>query len=670
MITLGITGSFADLAGRFMPDAPEWLFHDSAAALVVDGVVVAAVEEERLNRFKHTNFFPSLATQACLLTGGVRPSEIDEVAFFFAEDYSDLEFGHEYLKSSDVPTISSRDLLITRLAEATGRTFEPSDVHFVPHHVAHGFGVLSDSGFQTCLVVVVDGNGEDEGLSVFRGDAGRLDLLRKYPMKDSLGHLYLASLPLMGFRRFDEYKVMGLAPYGDPTIYRKDLGGFYDLLADGGYKVDSAGFLDHFLRIGFQPRRRNQPPRPQDADLAAGLQKILEDVELHVLRHWSTQTGLRELCLSGGVAQNSSVNGSVLRADLFDRVFVHPASHDGGAAAGAAQFRCAQRTRHSTGRRLATAFLGPELGTRDDIVEEVRRWTPFVEWESLADEDEARTAASRIARGEVVGWATGRSEYGPRALGHRSILADPRDPGCRDRVNGMVKKRESFRPFAPAVLGDHAARIFDLPRTIASYQYMSCVVYVRPEWRERLPAVTHVDATARIQIVTEAENPSLWKLLTEFHRLTGVPVLLNTSFNNFAEPIVQSVADALRCLVTTTLDCVVMPGHAIRRRPKIADAVLSSSILLPARTELHSVHRGGPGLRQEFLAIRRYTGAPSISLSARLHEVLVAAAGGRMSLIDAGIVPRTPEAASCAQELLRLWEQRVVDLAPAAAPTA
>ncbi|GAB3066770.1 carbamoyltransferase family protein [Micromonospora schwarzwaldensis] len=659
MITLGITGSFADLAGTFMPDVPEWLFHDSAAALVVDGTVVAAVEEERLNRLKHSNLFPASAARQCLEMAGVRAGDVDQVAFFFGEDYADLEVGYEYLKFGDVPALSARELLGARLAEAVGRTFRPEDIHFTKHHRAHAFGSFADSGFDDALAVVIDGNGEAESISVFQCRDNGLELLRSYPTRDSLGHLYLSLLPFLGFRRFDEYKVMGLAPYGDPSTYLGLIREHYELLADGGYSLDPAAVVEHLLRSGFRPRRRGEATRTQDADLAAALQASLEDIEQHLFRYWARETRATRLCLSGGVTHNSTANGRVLQWGLFDEVFVHPASHDAGASAGAAQYRQAEEGGRR-GKGLINAFLGPELGDHTAVRAELVSWRSFVEVEEIDPGTETIRAASAIADGQVVGWAHGRSEFGPRALGHRSILADARDAANRDRVNAMIKKREGFRPFAPAVLAESAAEVFDLTATRARLDFMGCVVDVRPEWRERLPAVTHVDGSARVQTVHRDTNPVMWELIDHFRAATGTPVLLNTSFNNFAEPIVQSVRDVLRCLVTTALDLVVLPGHVVRRKEGFRAALHTARIELHPATRLREVVTAD-GTSRRVVAFRTQ-GAKEVEVDAAVFGLLRAATAGPTSAAAHGL----PADDDVLDALLILWENRVVDFhAPA-----
>ncbi|MEH0542263.1 carbamoyltransferase C-terminal domain-containing protein [Streptomyces sp. B21-105] len=660
MITLGITGSFSDLSGKFLPALPDWFYHDSAAGLVVDGTAVAAVEEERLNRIKHTNKFPHEAVRACLEIAGIRPGDIDNVAFFFGEEYSDLELGYQYLENPDELVRSARDLVEERLHECLPTGFSADRITFVPHHLSHAFGTFADSGFDSGLALVMDGNGEAESISVYRGASGKLDLLKTYDISRSLGHFYLSALPLIGFKRFDEYKAMGLAPYGDPEVYREEFARCTAVLPGGEFEMDGAALVERFLRKGYRPRRRGEVPRAEDAHLAAALQEVLERVVLHIARHWRDETGERRLCLAGGVAHNSSANGRLLSSGLFDDLFVHPASHDAGSALGAAQsLQSEAGVFHS--KRLRHVFLGPNLGARLDVSAAVHRWAPFVEWEAVDPGDEHDLAARLIDEGAIVGWARGRSEFGPRALGHRSILADPRHAGNRDRVNAVVKKREEFRPFAPAVLAEHLETVFEAVPTRAPLDFMSYVVQVKDEWRERLPAVVHVDGSARVQTVDKDSNPAFWQLIQSFYKRSGVPVVLNTSFNNFAEPIVQTTDDALRCLVTTALDCLVLPGFVIRRRSDLVEAILTSVPSLHPAAELRKIVRPGKPGSSRTVATFHYAGAREIDVSPALWDLL---ATGTTSPADLGLSSAGDDGARVADELMRLWELRIVDLAP------
>lgn len=300
-------------------------------------------------------------------------------------------------------------------------------------------------------------------------------------------------------------------------------------------------------------------------DLAAGLQHKLEEIVLHVLKYWADQTRLSAMCFTGGVAHNSSLNGTILRSGLFDEVFIHPASHDAGAAEGAA-IAAAYKLGAAPFEqpRLRSASLGPSLGEPDEIERTLNSWKTMVDYEHLTDVVE--TAAELLTDGAVLGWAQGCSEFGPRALGNRSIIADARPRENRNKINAMVKKRESFRPFAPVVTPEDAATYFDFPKTRANYDFMSFVIDVREDRREELGAVTHVDGTARVQVIDPATNEQFYRLVRRFGDRTGTPVLLNTSFNNNAEPIVQTVQDVLTTFLTTDLDALVIGDFLVRRR--------------------------------------------------------------------------------------------------------
>ncbi|MET9499464.1 carbamoyltransferase C-terminal domain-containing protein [Streptomyces sp. NPDC006552] len=669
MITLGITGSLTALQGNRLRELPDWFFHDAAAAVVVDGVTVAAVEEERLNRIKHTTAFPEQAIRFCLDMAGINPSQIDEVAFFFGEEYTDLELNHQYVERPAEELVSARDLLKEGLERAVGQMPANRPLSFVPHHLSHAFGSWADSGFDNSLVTVVDGNGESESISIYHAEAGALRPIKTYPIDASLGHLYLELLPLMGFKRFDEYKVMGLAPYGDPSVFRKELERFVEFLPNGEVGIDRPPMVEHFLRAGFRPRRKGESFRQADADLAAALQETLEKSMLHLLGHWRAETGEQRLCLSGGVAHNSSSNGRVLTSGLFNEVFVHPASHDAGAALGAAQYRQSLSGLRIGGRRLSHVFWGPDVNERTDsgqtVDQAVQRWSPLLTVERISAGEETDKAAELIAENAVIGWATGRSEFGPRALGHRSILADPRLAENRDRVNAKIKKREGFRPFAPAVLQERAGSVFDLTSTKAPLDFMSFVVGVQPEWRDRLPAVTHVDGTARVQVINGEHNTNLWNIVKKFEERTNVPVVLNTSFNNFAEPVVQSADDVIQCLLTTGLDAVIMPGYLLRRVPDLDSALLSCSLkALPMTRFERTQYTDTEGSITDTFSVR--LGVPRSQPVAISRHLWNALADSRARTLPVGDIPvaADDERNQLLAEVMLMWENRYIEVVP------
>jgi carbamoyltransferase len=381
-------------------------------------------------------------------------------------------------------------------------------------------------------------------------------------------------IALLGYVFTEEYKVMGLAPYGNPARFRRAFRDIYALLPQGDFLLrwDLIGTLNKLV-----PARKRQDPLEQiHADLAAALQETLEDIVLHVVRYFRELTGNTRLCLAGGVAHNCSLNGKLLYTGLFDDIFVHPASHDAGCAIGAGvyPFLLGNGFRVSgvppilsipvatgdspsyVGDELRTVYWGSDIGSEEIIQATLSEWHEFVHFEAVRD-IAARTA-TMISKGAVVGWVQGRSEFGPRALGNRSIVADPRKAENKDIVNAMVKKREAYRPFAPAILEEYVHDYFDLPVEKNRFPFMTFVVRVRPEKQELLRATTHVDGTARIQTVCREDNPRFWQLIDAFRVITGVPVLLNTSFNNNHEPIVDSVEDAIVSFLTTGLTHLVL----------------------------------------------------------------------------------------------------------------
>lgn len=669
MLVLGLNGNFSTGGADLVPLMSEFFFHDASASLVRDGELVAAVEEERLNRIKKTTKFPVNAIRACLDTAGVTPAEIDAVGFYFRETHMDAVLNHLYTEHQRVPVRFSRELIKQRLSEEFGWDLPDAKLVYAPHHDAHAMSAYMHSGMREALVVVLDGRGEENSGTVYHAADGRLDKLADYSVMQSLGVLYLNATQLLGYGFGDEYKVMGLAPYGDPATYRKLFAQLYTLRDNGAYDLHpnltvpslvSPLFLEH----GFLPRRKGEPFTQEHKDFAAGLQEAVETIALHVFRHWAAATGLPGLCFGGGVAHNSSLNGVLLKSGLFREVFIHPASHDAGAGEGAAFVAMAELGhRLPPGDRLRHASVGPALGTEAEVEARLAAWNAVVEVERQADIVD--TAARLLADGAVLGWAQGRSEFGPRALGNRSIIADARPAENQTRINAMVKKRESFRPFAPVVAAEDAKSYFDLPDTVAAYEFMSFVVPVLPERRAELGAVTHVDGTARVQLVDPLSNARFHRLVTKFGELTGTPVLLNTSFNNHAEPIVQSVDDVVASFLTTELDYLVVEDFLVRRR---SDARTGLDRLVPAfRPVTRLAERSGDGSAAAVTVAREifldYSGGPVATVSEPLYELL-RKVDGRTSLGEL-LASAEGEPDAVRDELYDLWQQRLLNLTPA-----
>lgn len=655
MLVLGLSGNFSPEDENLAPGMDEFLFHDAAACLVRDGVVVAAAEEERFNRVKKTTKFPTNAIRYCLDAAGAAPSELDAVAYYFDEFTINRVLNEVYLRNARVPARFSRELMATRLREDLGLAGIPGGGPvYVPHHQAHATATLVHSGFDESLVLVMDGTGGSMSGTVYRSRGTELEQLAVYSVPKSLGIFYLAVTLFLGYTIGDEYKVMGLAPYGDPERYRELFESFYSLEEKGGYELDWNTARFALLANGFTPRRRGEPFTRSHKDMAAAIQAAVERIALHVLGYWREATGLSRLCFSGGVAHNCSLNGEILRSGLFDEVFVHPASHDAGAAVGAALV--ADRTLRgdtAVGERLVNANWGPGPG---DVEQELTRWKSFVDARRSADV--VAEAADLLADGKVIGWVQGGSEFGPRALGNRSILADPRPAENQTRINAMIKLRESFRPFAPAVLAEAAADYFELPATDADYEFMSFVLKVRPG--SGLGAVTHVDDTARVQCVSTAANPLFHRLIGAFGERTGTPVLLNTSFNNNAEPIVQTVEQAVVTFLTTELDVLVVGDHVVTRAGSRVDVGTLVPTLLPSSRLTETTRRTLAG---ELVGTRGlfFEQAPANlrQLSDTAFTALTNADGIRTLRELAG-----EWSDEVAAEFTELWRDRLIGLAP------
>ncbi|WP_229698989.1 carbamoyltransferase family protein [Wenjunlia tyrosinilytica] len=641
--------------------------HDASACLVQDGVLRVVVEEERLNRLKKTTKFPVNAIRHCLSEAGAELSDVDAVAFTFDEHFVDSFLNARHIEDPTLPVRYSRELIRERLREAFGTDVPEGSITYSAHHRAHGLSAFVHSGLDEALVVVMDGVGGLDSTTVYHGSGADLNTLSSYPAAKSLGLFYLACTKMLGYGFGDEFKVMGLAPYGDPSVYRQAFGRLHGLGAGGDYELRAHAAPQVFLAEGFRPRRRGEGFTQQHKDFAAGLQHTLQRIVLHILAHWRTTTGLRQLCLSGGVAHNCSMNGAVLRSGLFDHIFVDPASHDAGAAVGAAygvHHPNSTTPPTTTPRTLQTASLGPSCGTDHDIETTLNTWSSVVDYEHC--ENIVDRTAQLLADGAVIGWVHGRSEFGPRALGNRSIIADPRPAKNRDRINAMIKKREGYRPFAPVVTAEAADTYFEIPPTTANLTFMSFALTVRNERRHELGAVTHIDGTARVQVVDHHSNQRFHQLVQRFGDLTGTPVLLNTSFNNNAEPIVQTVHDALTTFLTTELDHLVIENHLIQRRPPNPATLDTFLLQLPPTTRLtKSIGMTSAGERTVRHELNLGSPTSSHEVSPQLFALLERADG------------RTPIgelAAACGMsdetraELFGMWQRRYFTLRPAPIP--
>jgi carbamoyltransferase len=656
MRVLGLSGDFR----RPDEEVRSYVGHDAAAVLVEDGEVLAAVEEERVCRVKHASYFPVGAIHACLAEAGLAIEDVDRFAFPWRQDGLDAMVAHWRLTD---PTSTRPGTAVGYLEaylgeqlgiDATGR------VRFCAHHLAHAVSAVLPSGLGDCLVAVFDGSGDDRSGAIYEVRDGQLEERRWFDRSQSLGELYTTLIGAIGFGRFEEYKVMGLAPSGrgvGPTV---DLSQYVELLDGGDYRLRLDRF--HPLAAGEGPplRRKGEPLRDTDRAFAAGLQDLLVGIVRHVLDHHRDETGLGDLCLAGGVIHNCAMNGELARHGGFDHVFVQPAAHDAGAALGAALTVCGAEGSLVRARPLRTMALGRDIGGPDEVGTALARWGGAIEVARV--EAPAEAAAAALVADEVIGWVQGRAEFGPRALGQRSILADPRPAANRDRVNQLVKRREGFRPFAPAVTHEALADWFvPLPAAVDT-DFMSFVLEVRPDRREQLGAVTHVDGTARAQTVSRDVQPEFWALIDAFDRAGGVPVVLNTSFNGSAEPIVDTVDDAVVGLLTLGLDRLVIGPYVVTPADRPPAALLAELCpRLPAHRSLRLRPSPGGGAADHAVATQAspWFDQHEQPISAAAHDLLARAGGGRTIAALA-----TDLDAELADELHELWRARVVILGP------
>ena len=578
-------------------------YHDSAACLLQDGRIIAAAQEERFTRKKHDPSFPDQAIAYCLAEAGIIPEQIDQVVFYekpflkferLLETY--LAFAPRGFRSFalSMPAwikdkLFQKSVLTKALSNALGETIDwQSRLLFSQHHLSHAASAFYPSPFERAAVLTLDGVGEWTTSSLAVGQGNRLTILKEIHFPHSLGLLYSAFTYYTGFKvNSGEYKVMGLAPYGKPRYADLITEHLIDVADDGSFQLDMRYFdyatgltmtTKHFHKLfGGPPRQPEAQITQREMDLAASVQKVTEDIVLRLARSIQRQTGEKNLCLAGGVALNCVANGLLARANLFDNIWVQPAAGDAGGALGAAFAAWhlhldGERPEHVSRDLMHGSYLGPAFS--DEAASTALNvcggiFTRYSESELLT------RVTTALSAGKAIGWMQGRMEFGPRALGARSILADPRSALMQSQLNLKVKYRESFRPFAPAVLSEHVSEWFEHE---ADSPYMLFVAPIRENKRHPItaldaaqmgldqlkvprsviPAVTHVDYTARLQTVHEETNPKFHALLSRFFDETGCPVLVNTSFNVRGEPIVCTPEQAFKCFMGTELDVLVI----------------------------------------------------------------------------------------------------------------
>lgn len=587
-------------------------FHDSAACLIQDGVLVAAVQEERFTRIKQDASFPKNAISYCLQVGNLKPEDINFVAFYekpllklerIFETY--LSFAPSGFKNflDTAPfwiknKFSLKDNLLSDMEYFFGSAINWDEkLRFSEHHLSHAASAFFPSPFRKAAILTLDGVGERTTTSLSIGDENRLQIVKEIDFPNSLGLLYSAFTSYLGFKvNSGEYKMMGLAPYGKPRYVKTISDNLIDIKSDGSFALNMKYFSfatsnrptnRHFDELfgGFS-RAPETDLNQNHMDIAASIQKVLDEIVIRLAKDASKSTGLNKLCLAGGVALNCVSNGNLLRSEIFDEIWIQPAAGDAGGAIGAAfavqhlMLNMPRKANEITDS-MQGAYLGPEF-TEKEVVKSLNLCGAIFD---VVDEDSIiELVAHALKDGSVVGWMNGRMEFGPRSLGNRSILADPRSPSMQKELNLKVKFRESFRPFAPSVMKNKVGEWFELK---SDNPYMLFVANVREEkrldvdpaaaslfginklniQRSVIPAVTHLDFSARVQTVDSDTNLKFYRLLDKFNDLTGCPILVNTSFNVRGEPIVCTPEDAYRCFMGTNIDILAI-GNIILYKSK------------------------------------------------------------------------------------------------------
>ncbi len=564
---------------------------DSSAAIFVDGVMIAAIEEERFRRVKHWAGFPSMAIEFCLKEAGVGLNEVDHIAIGRdprAKFFKKLLFlaknpvgGFKAVANrlSNAKKVSSLEDEFAKIA-AIDKTAFKKKIHNVEHHRSHLASAFFASPFEEAALLSIDGSGDFTTTMIGIGRGNQIEILDSVDFPHSAGLFYTALTQWLGFPHYgDEYKVMGLAPYGEPKyvdqlrdlIHFTDNGLFQLNLkyfrnpnrgiisyGEDHIPVVATLFTDYFESKLGKAREKNEELTQFHKDMAASVQRITEELIFHLLTALHKRTGLKNICIAGGVAQNSVANGKITRQTPFSNVYIPSAGHDAGISMGAALYVYNQTLQQPRKPAIWSAYTGSHF-TNDEI--EAYLQSRNIQYKKLNDEELYDYVANRLVNAGVVGWFSGRSEFGPRALGGRSILADPRRTDAKDLLNAKIKRRESFRPFAPSILKEYVDEYFTVNDVVP---FMEKVFPIKEDKKALIPAVTHADGTGRLQSVDALVSPRYYALIEQFRKKTGIPVLLNTSFNE-NEPIVNSPAEALDCFLRTQMDMLVMENIIVER---------------------------------------------------------------------------------------------------------
>jgi carbamoyltransferase len=585
-------------------------YHDSAASILIDGEILGAVQEERFSRKKHDSNFPVDSIRFCLHQARIKPEEIDYVVFYekpflkferLLETY--LAFAPRGFRgfATSIPIwlkdkLFQRQLIISILREQIDKNVDwDNKLLFSEHHLSHAASAFFPSPFDRAAVLTIDAVGEWATTSLAIGEGHNLSVYKEIHFPHSVGLLYSSMTSYIGFKvNSGEYKVMGLAPYGSPKYVNIIKDNLIDIKDDGSFRLN----LDYFnyctgltmtnqkfnKLFGGKPRKQESVITQREMDLAASIQLVVEEVVMKLARSIRSTTGEKNLCLAGGVALNCVANGKLLKEKIFERIWIQPAAGDAGGALGAAlaiNYIMLKQNRivNQESDSMKGSYLGPQF-SMDEIKETLLKCGAI--FETLSDEEAIETTARALANGKAIGWFSGRMEFGPRALGARSIIADPRNPTMQKTLNLKVKYRESFRPFAPSVLKEDVSNWFKL-EVDSPYMLLVADVIEEKQYelnendknrfgidqlniaRSEIPAVTHIDYSARIQTVHEETNPRYYKLINRFKEITGCPVIVNTSFNVRGEPLVCTPEDAFRCFMGTELDVLIIENFYLSK---------------------------------------------------------------------------------------------------------
>ena len=562
-------------------------YHDSAAALLKDGIVIAAVEEERFSRKKFDDDFPKKAIQWCLDETKIKPYQIDSVAFYdkpvlkferLLDNYIAVAPRGLYSFLDTIPKWLHKRLWVKNDIKKSLKGFK-GDIIFPDHHMSHAAYAFYTSPFDEAAILSVDGVGEWTTASFGIAKNNSISLSNDIRWPHSLGLLYSAFTYFLGFKVNEgEYKLMGLSAYGKPRYYDLILDNLVDVKDDGSIHLNMKYFAFTYDKVmtnkkfselfGVLPRKKDEKMEQIHFDLGASIQKVLEEIILKMAKHIHEKTGMKNLCYGGGVALNGVANYRLLQEGPFENIFIPPSPGDAGSAVGCAQYayyihhkNISKNTKQDSSQKIReNVYVGPEY-TDEEIKEFLD--SKDINYETFDRESLLQNTAKLITEGNIVGWYQGKMEWGPRALGNRSILADPRNEKMKEILNEKIKHRESFRPFAPSIMEEHISDYFemDIPSP-----YMLMVAKIKQP--EKIPAVTHVDGTGRLQSVSKDSNPLYYDLINEFYKITNVPVIINTSMNVMGEPIVNTPEQAYNMILKTDMDCIVLGNNIIFAKGK------------------------------------------------------------------------------------------------------